>query len=587
MSAISPFNYIQAALTGNSLIPSTKAVEKLTENNLHTITGKLIFYDDGRLVQDTKINFFAKNSFVKYYLGSASTNYNGEFLFQYKWKHGVLNRSHELILGIVEKRLPFAQHGINCTEEVVLEKIEQNVSPYINEINLGNIPVSYANISQNITDVKAPIASHEQTFSFYWKLFKAALPELPKQLFVSVFANWLTTAQVQKIYDSFGPVHQKRGNTPSNLIDELLNQISAVHSQVSGNTFTWTASWDGLSFDKNCSLPNVKITTHKDDESGNLVLDNIAIKFREDAEETVVKIDDKNLDWAIYVARSTLALKGEVELHLAQGHILPGIIATSFFKYIKPTNPLYQPAEPHLAQVDFINWLGSLGIIFGSGSVLDISALDDQSIAEVIIRSIKNESDWLSYSPPVPITQGHYYAKAEALHFNLLHSFFIKYINDNKEEIIKHWSSVYGFSESIHQKIDKIPRLALNENDPTDLELMNLAKFMAWLISKTTFIHWAAHSRQQILTDISQATFSMENKALDPNGRLSPFGNTKPIDASNQLFIIRLLLNFHGDSFFKNPNGDMNEELLKLFQENIGNFEGYDDILKMHITTQI
>lgn len=587
-----PYKYLQAVYSGSSLIAPidndilVKEKKELSKTkNYHEVFGRLISNDEKRSLPDTKINFFVKDLLgVKYYLGTATSGSKGEFSFRYLWDAG-FRRNHHIVMGIVERKLPFALAGVNFKEEVVLQKINRTIPAKTAEFDLGDISVSYADISQNINHVKKPLASHQQPLSYYWKLFKAIAPEIPKKAFVSIFGRWLTTAQVQKLYD-IGPAYIKRPNTIENMIDELLNQINAVDPRVDGNQVTWTANWDGLTFDKDYSLPNVTVFTNKND-SGKLILDNIKIKFRNEPKEFIVKADDKNIEWATYVARSTFALKGEAELHLAEGHILPGVIATSFFKYIKPGNPLYSPAQPHLSQVDFINWLGSKGVIFGSGSVLDLSALDDKSIADVIIKSIKEKADWLNYTPPDPLTKDHYHARAEALHFNLLWLFFDRYINDHKDAIIKSWSSIYALSESIHNLIGSIPRLTNNENTPSGSDLSHLAKFMAWLISKTTFVHWAAHSRQQLLTDLSQATLSIENQALDPNGNLHPYGNTSPQNASKQLFFSRLLLNFQGDSFFENPNGDMDQGLLKLFREHIGNFEGYDDIMKMHITTQI
>ncbi|MFT3832648.1 MAG: hypothetical protein QM711_04920, partial [Micropruina sp.] len=325
----------------------------------------------------------------------------------------------------------------------------------------------------------------------------------------------------------------------------------------------------------------------KRDPLGNLNLETIAIKFREDAQETVVDIKDKRLDWAIYLARSAFALKGEAEFHLAEGHILPGICAKVLFKHIRPENPLYAPLAPHLGELDFINWFGSQGLIFGKGSVLETSALNAQAVTDVIIKSVNEKADWLNYVPPSPLTPGHYRAKCEKLHFHLLWVFFKHYVEKNREEITKHWKSIYNWSQGMCQLIPSMPPVTQQEELPNELDLKHLARFMAWLVSKTTFVHWSAHSRQQLLTDVEQASLAVEKRALDNNGNLDRYGNTEPDDMIFQLNVSRTLLNFDGDSFFKNPHGDINQELLDSLRKHLSAYKGYDDILKMHLTTQI
>lgn len=585
MTTIIPYNYLHAAFSGKSLNASGNSSDQ--SNHIRSLSGKLIFNDDQKSAEEMKIKIFIKDFFnVNHYLGSTKTDKEGKFNFKYSWKKGWLDGSQHLTLGIVEDYLPFAQQGFHFKKEAILQKIERKV-PFNKKINdIGIIALNFADISHDIEKIQIPTANHMQPPSYFWKLFQAILPEILKEAIITLLNHWLKTEHVQMIYDSFGPSYQKRPSSPTNLIEELLNHISAVDPEITDTQVVWTANWDGLEFDKNKSLPNVKIIAHKD-SSEHLHLDSITIKFREDVEETIIKGDDKRIHWAIYLARSVFTLKGEAELHLAEGHILPGIISKVFFKHIKPGNPLFSPLEPHLSQLDFINWFGSRGLIFGTGSILDTSALNDKSITEVILKGIKKKSDWVNYTPPKPLSPEHYHAKAENLHFNLLWVFFDRYIQRNKEDIIKHWSSIYNWSEGLQKLIETLPGITNSEDIPSELDLKRLAKFLAWLVTKTTFLHWAAHSRQQLLTDIRQCSLAIEERGLNKKGELHPFGNTLPSNGAAQLFLSRVLMNFEGDSIFKDPNGDMNKELLALLRKNITNYHGYDDIIDMHLTTQI
>lgn len=585
MSTITPQNYLFAAFSGQSLNATHSG--EVQSDSVRSLSGKLKYPDDKRAAEDIKVKFFVSDFFnIPHYIGTATSDNQGRFQLDYTLKKFWFGHNKRVTLGIVEDRLPFANHGIFLKKEVTLQKIDIDIDPNEKQNDLGTLFLNYADISKDITALQVPTASHMQPPSYFWKLFKALLPEVPKVLFISLFKNYLTIEQVQRIYDSFGPSYPKRPSTPSNLIDELLNHITAVDPVVTADTVVWTANWDGLDFDKEKSLPNVTVTASRD-TSGVLNLESIAIKFREDANETIVKPEDKSIDWAIYLARSAFTLKGEAEHHLAEGHILPGIAAKVFFKHIKPDNPLFAPLEPHLSQLEFINWFGSRGLIFGTGSVLDASALNDKSVTEVIIKAINKKANWLKYSPPKTLAPNHCRANCERLHFNLLWVFFHDYIHKHKDEIIKHWSSIYSWSEGIRNLIQTFPAITTTESKPTELDLVRLSKCIAWLATKTTFLHWSAHSRQQLLTDIRQVSLAIEERGLTKDGTLDPFGNTLPENGSKQLQIARVLMNFKGDSIFKNPNGDMDKDLLASLRKLILAYEGYKNIIDMHLATQI
>lgn len=552
------------------------------------IQGKIKYSDDNLPDVERKVNIFVKDLFgVQHYVGKAKTDNSGFFQFNYNWQENWLSSSHDVVIGIIEKRRPFAEKGLWCAkEEVVVDRINVSLPKTPAFVDIGEKAITYDDIPNNLAEVKKPPITQTQSPYYYWKFFKAAFPEAVKRVCITILQRWLSTAQVQKIYDSFGPAYSKHALTPNNLIFELMNEICAVDYQLIDDQVTWTANWDGLEFDTENSLPNVEVVANKN-ERGELILQSIAVQFRGDPAPTVIHPGDEKMDWAIYVARSTFALKGEAEVHLAEGHVLPGIPAKAFFKYIKPSNPIFAPVAPHISQLEFINYLGSQGVIFGKGSVLDVSALTDTSIAEVIVNSMLQKSNYLNYAPHEPINNQHYLAMAERKHYELLKGFFIKYVADNRAGIHSHWDQIYNWSEVMSKHLATLPKITNSPSNPTYEDEKKLALLLAWLVNKTTFIHWAAHSRQQLLTDVRCASLGIRNRALDANGGFAASGNTPPIDASQQNFIARFLLNFEGDSFLKNPYGDINQELLALIKQHKDEYVGYSDIDKMHMTTQI
>ncbi|MBS0635784.1 MAG: hypothetical protein JSR37_10010 [Verrucomicrobia bacterium] len=573
-------SYVRALQTGRNLTAEVVGDDGLEMHpkshcqHVRSIEGRL--WSKQLPVEGQKVNFYIKDfSNFKHFIGSARSNQEGDFKLRYTWTPGLFSRSQRIVMEVVEERLPFSKEGLLCVKnDVLLQRIERKVS-LENKIDFECVELTYSKTSQDLTAVPPPLPNHTQSPHYFVKFFKAAFPEAVKKLIVSLASPLLTTSAVQRIYD-FGSAYPKRALTSENLLEELLNHVSAVGARVEDQQVVWEASWDGYQLEQQDTLPNVRVRASKND--GVLKLDSIVIKFPNEAEETVVSALDGNLPWAIYVARSVFALAGEARFHLAEGHILPGVCAQEFFTYIKPEHPLFSVLQPHLSQLDFINWLGSKGIIFGSGSVLDISALTADSVAKVIIDHVKLKADWVQYQPQEPLAANHYLAKGEKFHFNLLQDFFREYIGNNRDAIVRDWEAIHSWSEAMHGHLEALPRLTATTDQPTEEDLNNLAKFCAWLVSKTTFLHWAAHSRQQLLTDVMQASLAMEDKG---------HGTMQVKAANQQLFVARTLLNFDGDSIFKNPYGDLHPRLLALLNEHKAKYEGYEDIEKMFITTQI
>lgn len=580
--------YANSFLTGKAHFGARSNIQSLNRS----ISGKLVYQDDKLPDADVKIHVFAKDLLgVNHFLGKTKTDRDGNFNFRYNWSGTCLDYSHRLVLAVVDSRRPFASKGFHGAKtDVVVDKIEVTLPVETKKVDLGTKHVTYGNMPSDLTKLNKPPETHMHAVGYYWKLFKAVFPEAVKSGVVYLFQNWISTASVQKFYDSFGPQYPKTKLTPDALIDELLNKICATDYVQKGDRVTWTAVWDGFEMDQVDSLPNVQVDAklNSDEE---LKLESISIQFRgEQAPQKIyfdVPVTEAKSNWAIYVALSTFALKGEAEIHLAEGHVLPGIPAKTFFKYIKPSNPIYKLLAPHLGQLDFINWLGSMGIIFGKGSVLDVSALNEKSIAEVILKFMILKADYLGYSTKKPICKNHYHAIAEEKYFNLLFAFFEKFVEDHWVEISKseNWEMICRWSTAMNKHFSAIPQMTQVKKDPNDQDKANLVKFMAWLVSKTTFLHWAAHSRQALLT--GSASMNLQRKGKDNEGNLAPFGNTPAVSYSKQLFNARSLLNFDGDAFLQNPYGDMHPELLAYMKKHLKNFKGYEDIAKMHITTQI
>ena len=132
-----------------------------------------------------------------------------------------------------------------------------------------------------------------------------------------------------------------------------------------------------------------------------------------------------------------------------------------------------------------------------------------------------------------------------------------------------------------------LPLITINDQNPTDEDFANLTKFCAWLVNITTFIHWAAHSRQQLLTDVSQASMAVRNKGYNPDGSVDPFNGTTPEDANTQLFVSRVLLAFR-DPGLMGSAGVVDPHLISCFNERLSELKAlYPDFERMFISVDI
>lgn len=556
-----------------------------------SIKGVLIFKDDKLVDADAKIFVFRKNFFGGLsFLGSTFSDAGGRFELGYHWDPRFWETSHQLVLAVVERSLPFSSHGFFYSmDDTVVEQISFSFPVDSMHNDIGTYELTYDDIPTDLTKISPPTANEQPSYLYRLRFVMAAAPEYLKLLYIKIFNPEVTSPEVQSIYDRFW-TYKKAPLTPENLIHELLNEVCAIDYVEEGQNVTWSANWEGFMFRDNKFYPNIKVIARKGNlPTDPLQLDRIEIEVIDRChKETIYAHDTKNISWAIYLARSVFILKGEAELHLAEGHILPHVVGRAFRKYIKDNNPIFKPVIPHIGQMDFINWIGANGIIFGKGSVLETSSLTALSIAKLIIDRMIKKANYIQDIPRNPLNQHHHFAIGSKIHYEILYDFFKEYIRQNRQDIQKCKHQIYRWSESISSKLPAIPRIMDNPENFDEQAEERLTRCLAWLVHKTTFHHWAIHTRQELLTDIQLASLGFRNYALDGQGQLAPHGNTPPRKAIKQLNTARTLLNFKGDAFLKNPYNNIDPVLLQRIVDNLHRYpKYYTDIEEMYMTTQI
>lgn len=467
-------------------------------------------------------------------------------------------KTYNISLEIFEKNRPFASQGLHGYCEIKpLGKAT---------IQLDNQPEQNLTITdeqiKNLTHINKPRSQGNLSINYVMRLVQAVGPEVLKSAMVKLFYPWMTVEKIQKLYDTFGPQYPYNEPTIQNLTNELLNTICAVDFEKNGDQISWTANWDGYQFDRENSLPNVSIKARK--EQDNLIIESIKIKFRGQEEQTIdpEKSSPEEVKWAIFIARSIFALKGEAEIHLAEGHLLPGIFGESFLTSVSKQNPLYDVTARYLENLEFINWLGGHGIIFGKGSVIEVSALTEHSVAEVVIKYMKKKADFINYQPIEPITSNHYRASVGKLHYNILLNFFTDYIDKHWDQIALYKHEIFNWSESMHKKLSSIPKIMSSQDHfSKEMEGKRLALCLASLVNQTTFLHWSCHARQELLTHLELASLCSLNNARSPDGSPIKFGNTPKDVANMQLKLSRALLNFKSHRFVDYANQELLERI--------------------------
>lgn len=481
----------------------------------------------------------------KKYVGTAILDPLNRFKVNYTAPSSFF-KTHNVSLEIFEKERPFASQGLRGYCELKpLGKAS---------IQLGNQIDQSTTISdeqiKSLTTINKPTGINRPSISYFARLLMAGGPEIIKTTIVNLFSYWMTAEKAQKIFNSFGPQYQRSEPTLANLADDLLNSICAVDYKDEGGKIVWEANWDNYEFDREGSLPNVTVSARKENDA--IIIESIRVKFRGEEEQIILPEQSSadELKWGIYMARSVFALKGESEIHLAEGHLLPGIIGEAFLSSISKENPLYNLIARYLQNLEFINWLGGNGIIFGEGSVIELSALTDKSVARLIIRFMKEKANYMDYIPKEPIAKNHHRAIAGKVHYDALFDYFSTYINDNWDTIVPFKDEIFKWSESINQKLSAIPKIIPDPNHFTkEEEGQRLAKCLTSLVNQTTFLHWSSHSRQDVLAHVDLASLCLLNKGRGPDGTPVKFGNTPLVEVSTQLKLARTLLNFNAHKF--------------------------------------
>ncbi len=148
------------------------------------------------------------------------------------------------------------------------------------------------------------------------------------------------------------------------------------------------------------------------------------------------------------VCRVSAGLNAELSHHFAGTHINSEQYAIACFRNLR-LNPISGLLKSFLRSVVLVNHTADR-ILVGNGYITSACALTPKGIDQVVYNTM-GTLDWKGFQPMQPISEGHTYAKASNLFWDIVFEFVSNYIDDpvNKEQILAHWFEIHCFSEDL------------------------------------------------------------------------------------------------------------------------------------------
>ncbi len=327
------------------------------------------------------------------------------------------------------------------------------------------------------------------------------------------------------------------------------------------------------------------------------------------------------------IARVTSALCAELDQHLTGTHLNTEQFSIAVRRNMR-RNPIGALLIPHTKAVVLIN--NTADDILINGYIADATAMTPKGCG-MRARDLLGFQDWKGWKPMQPLSDAHRYAKLENLFYGIVSEFVDHFIDENKEDIIKHWGAIFRFSKDLtkhsvplyHSTVDLSkmseeernftqrrmeylteefrldltqPRVTIdgelkvlspvttneqyNPNHPEDMQ--NLRDISKYIIMTATFIHTWVNKHQY--DDIGEVLYSCLGLRFgeEEHGILSSEANLNiapSLTHSTQMMWFSNLLSRTGYGFItNNEENDIDPHFVEMLQNNKAAFEelGFD-----------
>jgi len=171
--------------------------------------------------------------------------------------------------------------------------------------------------------------------------------------------------------------------------------------------------------------------------------------------------------------RSAWATAGELDAHLGSGHLNVGQYALAAYRNLYHS-PIADLLLPVLSGVTDINEQGK-DAIFGVSGVLSTNSPLTTGALWVRLINHLGTLDWYGWKPPEPLYDGHIYAKAANIFWDVADELVESFFDKNDVEIVKHWVEIERFSKDIYENC--VPYFQPTDSQPAgQTEGRNLEK---------------------------------------------------------------------------------------------------------------
>ena len=410
-----------------------------------------------------------------------------------------------------------------------------------------------------------------------------------------------TSPSVDKIQGKFDPtlsqkLSEEQRNSDAYFVYRTLNGFNPAmlcdDPEQPGSYFV-EVNWDKDESDGTHDLSNVKLYLSRSGDT--LVPTRLTIAMRANGQTapgsatgTRCDVRPSDADWhaAKRVFRSAWLASGELDTHLCAGHLNVGQYAVAAFRNFEQS-PLCRLLFPHLRSVININDLGKTAI-FGIQGVLTTNTPLTTDAAWSRLGRHLGTLDWSSWAPRKPAYDGHTYAKAANLFWNVVCEVVDEFVETKRGDIEAYWYEVERFSEDVvkhsvayqpalnHElwydhregdnsdssreivagKLRAVRKISMNSDAPLAGEVDKLRQACCYMIFHATFLHtWANDLQLTHMGNVAFASLGLRDGSLGSDG--DPNILPPPLEAIEQLKFAHALSTTKRGTLLENEDADV------------------------------
>lgn len=447
---------------------------------------------------------------------------------------------------------------------------------------------------------------------FRWRFLLTALPLIVLRIFVLLLVRLrrATVARTQRLYPTNLTLREEKqhpGLTRSDAWfgDRIVNGFNPALPVCTDreNVYAVGYDWWALESDGMHDLPRVEARFELGTQG--FVPIEIDVELRQKGltqahaavtPKRTFSRESPDFGQAMRLFRCAWAAAGEVETHLCQAHLNVGQYACAAFRNFR-RNPVRLLLFPNLQEVTAINQAGASAIFGPKGVLSENTALTTNACWRHLLWSL-GPCDWAEWSPRRPLFEGHRYAKAATLFWEVVTKYVDDFFESHRAGIFNNWEEVHGFSfDLVEHAVEHVPYPAAKpydsrelpqtprphhtrhdgsrgavssitnrESEPTEAEIDNLKQVCRYAIFHATFFHsWTNDGQIDDAGELAYASFALRNGSLggEQDESIAPL----PVEASEQLFFVNVLTRMVRGLILKNDLGDMRPELIAFLSE--------------------